>query len=134
MGVNEIVQIERYLKFYSIAIYDGEYNEFNNNNIYTSPSNRYFINILYNLKNFMKKIFDFQKECLSYCTSDQDLLMKGCLSFSENMIKITISDKFPTGIDAFTSAITIGKKINTAVHLNSLKKYLKYFINQVIYK
>jgi hypothetical protein len=47
MGVNEIIQIERYLKFYSITIYDGEYNEFNNKFIYTSPSNRYFIYILY---------------------------------------------------------------------------------------
>jgi hypothetical protein len=58
------------------------------------------------------KIFDFQKECLSYCTSDVDLLMRGCLSFRENMKKITISEKFPSGIDAFTSAITIGSLSN----------------------
>jgi len=47
MGVNEIIQIERYLKFYSITIYDGEYNKFNNKFIYTGPSNKYFIFILY---------------------------------------------------------------------------------------
>ena len=35
------------------------------------------------------KLFDFQKECLSYCTSDVDLLMRGCLSFRENMKLIT---------------------------------------------
>ena len=58
------------------------------------------------------KIFDFQKECLSYCTSDVDLLMRGCLSFRENMKKITISEKFPSGIDPFTSAITIGSLSN----------------------
>ena len=59
-----------------------------------------------------KKIFNFEKECLSYCTSDVDLLMRGCLSFRENMKKITISEKFPSGIDPFTSAITVGSLSN----------------------
>ena len=58
------------------------------------------------------KLFDFQKECLSYCTSDVDLLMRGCLSFRENMKLITKSVKFPNGIDPFTCFITIGSLSN----------------------
>jgi len=38
--------------------------------------------------------------------------MRGCLSFRENKKKKIISEKFSTGIDAFTSAITIGSLSN----------------------
>ena len=53
------------------------------------------------------KIFDFKKECIAYCTSDVDLLMKGCLEFRKNIQDMTKCDKFKNGIDPFMCSITI---------------------------
>ena len=52
-------------------------------------------------------VFDFKKELKSYCESDVDLLKNGCLAFRKIIKDLTRSEKFPDGIDPFTSAITI---------------------------
>ena len=56
------------------------------------------------------KIYNFQEELKSYCRSDVDLLMKGCLIFRKNIIEITKregDENFSNGIDAFCVSVTI---------------------------
>ena len=54
-----------------------------------------------------RRKFDFQKECISYCSSDVNLLRKGCLSFRKIIMKVTKSKFSPLGIDPFRRAITV---------------------------
>ena len=62
-------------------------------------------------ENANKSVFDFKKEILKYCISDVDLLMKGCLSFRDNLMQITKMNRYENdplinGIDPFLCATT----------------------------
>ena len=52
-------------------------------------------------KDGSKTIFNFQNEIISYCESDVDILMKGCLAFRKIIMDQT------EGIDPFRKSITI---------------------------
>ena len=54
--------------------------------------------------------YDFFKELQSYCRSDVDLLMRGCLAFRQNIIDVTKKEEdqdFVDGIDPFCVAVTV---------------------------
>ena len=54
--------------------------------------------------------YDFFKELQSYCRSDVDLLMRGCLAFRQNIIDVTKKEEdqdFVAGIDPFCVAVTV---------------------------
>ena len=59
------------------------------------------------MKKIRTKFLIFKKECIAYCTSDVDLLMKGCLEFRKNIQDMTKCEKFKNGIDPFMCSITI---------------------------
>jgi hypothetical protein len=54
--------------------------------------------------------YDYFHELKSYCRSDVDLLMKGCLAFRQNIIEITKKEDdkdFVDGIDPFCVSVTV---------------------------
>jgi hypothetical protein len=57
--------------------------------------------------------FDFQKELLSYCQSDVEILKKSCLLFRDIFMSITKINNEDSGIDPFESCLTIA----SACHL-----------------
>ena len=60
----------------------------------------WYSHIIFN-RDGSKAVFNFQKEIISYCESDVDILMKGCLTFRKIIMDIT------DGIDPFQKSITI---------------------------
>ena len=59
--------------------------------------------------------FDFQRELLTYCQSDVDILRRCCLKFREDFIDVT-------GIDPFAKSITIASACNLVFRTNFLER------------
>jgi len=66
-----------------------------------------------------RDVFEFQKELLSYCRSDVDILRKGCLAFRQMFMTVTSKDENP-GIDPFENCITIASACNLVFRRNYL--------------
>lgn len=55
--------------------------------------------------------FDFQRELLSYCRSDMDILRRACLTFRKLFLEMTSADGH-AGLDPFQQCITIASACN----------------------
>ena len=62
-----------------------------------------------------KFVFDFQKEIISYCRSDVDILRKCCLQFRADFQKVTL-------LDPFAKCITIAAACNLVFRCKFLKE------------
>ena len=76
MGIEEIKQVERYLKIYSINVLEGRRGYATDVFLYKGPLNKYFIYILlseshYNVIRSMKRTFHNKKYC-NYCKQGYD--------------------------------------------------------------
>lgn len=58
-------------------------------------------------QNGEKSLFNFKNEIRAYCASDVSILKRGLLEFRKIIMKSTISEKHPIGIDPFLKCITL---------------------------
>ena len=64
--------------------------------------------------------FDFQRELLSYCRSDVDILRRACLKFRQLFLEMTSGDGHG-GIDLFQKCITIASACNLVFRTKFLR-------------
>ena len=64
--------------------------------------------------------FDFQRELLSYCRSDVDILRRACLTFRQLFLEMTSGDGHG-GIDPFQKCITIASACNLVFRTKFLR-------------
>ena len=64
--------------------------------------------------------FDFQRELLSYCRSDVDILRRACLTFIQLYLEMTSADGHG-GIDPFQKCITIVSACNLVFRTKFLR-------------
>jgi hypothetical protein len=64
--------------------------------------------------------FDFQRELLSYCRSDVDILRRACLTFRQLFLEMTSTDGH-RGIDPFQKCITIASTCNLVFRTKFLR-------------
>jgi hypothetical protein len=64
--------------------------------------------------------FDFQRELLSYCRSDVDILRRACLKFRQLFLEMTSSEGHG-GIDSFQKCITIASACNLVFRTKFLR-------------
>ena len=64
--------------------------------------------------------FDFQRELLSYCRSDVDILRRACLTFRQLFLEMTSGDVHG-GIDPFQKCITIASACNLVFRTKFLR-------------